>query len=168
MNDEPRTPGEAEDATPPPWRPPPPPSSEQATDHRSYMETHSHRTCPACGEPLTDEAFVCKRCRYNLRTEAFVDARSRANGLASASLIMGLVALMIFPLIPLSALGGFLALVMGAVSRRQINNSNGALSGAEMARFGLLLGVVSLLVALGLTIVAYVLDIEVVTVNLSD
>jgi hypothetical protein len=76
--------------------------------------------------------------------------------------------LMIFPLIPLSALGGFLALVMGAVSRRQIDNSHGTMAGTEMARFGLLLGVVSLLVALGLTIAAYVLDIEVVTINLSD
>jgi Domain of unknown function (DUF4190) len=94
--------------------------------------------------------------------------RPRTNGLAPASLVMGLVALMIFPLIPLSALGGFLALVMGAVSRRQIDNSNKSMVGSEMARFGLWLGVIALLVALGLTITAYVFDIEIVTINLSD
>jgi Domain of unknown function (DUF4190) len=95
-------------------------------------------------------------------------ARPRTNGLAPASLVMGLVALMIFPLIPLSALGGFLALVLGAISRRQIDNSNQSMAGIEMARFGLWLGVIALLVALGLTIAAFVFDIEVVTINLSD
>jgi Domain of unknown function (DUF4190) len=94
--------------------------------------------------------------------------RPRTNGLAPASLVMGLVALMIFPLIPLSAVGGFLALVTGAVSRRQIDNSNKSMAGIEMARFGLWLGVIALLVALGLTIAAFVFDIEVVTINLSD
>lgn len=97
----------------------------------------------------------------------FADARPRTNGLAVASLVMGLVALMIFPLIPLSALGGLLALVMGGVARRQIKKSEGAMSGAEMARFGLWLGLVAVLVALGLTIAAYALDVEVIDVDLS-
>ncbi|MGH2774008.1 MAG: DUF4190 domain-containing protein [Actinomycetota bacterium] len=101
------------------------------------------------------------------RPGSFADARPRTNGLAVASLTMGLVALMIFPLIPLSALGGLLALVMGGVARRQIKRSDGAMSGAEMARFGLWLGLVAVLVALGLTIAAYVLDVEVINVDLS-
>ncbi len=97
----------------------------------------------------------------------FADARPRTNGLAVASLVMGLVALMIFPLVPLSALGGLLALVMGGVAKRQIKRSEGAMSGAEMARFGLWLGLLAVLVALGLTIAAYALDVEVVNVDLS-
>ena len=111
--------------------------------------------------------FVCAMCRYDLRTETFVDARSRTNGLAVASLIMGLVSLMIFPLIPLSALGGLLALVMGGAATRQIKKSSGAMSGAEMARFGLALGLVAVLVALGLTVAAYLLDVEMISVDLS-
>jgi Domain of unknown function (DUF4190) len=106
-------------------------------------------------------------CRYNLRTGTFSDARSSTNGLAVASLIMGLVALMIFPLIPLSALGGLLALVMGGAATRQIKKSEGTLSGAEMARFGLALGVIAVLVALGLTVAAFLLDVEVINVDLS-
>ena len=75
--------------------------------------------------------------------------------------------MMIFPLIPLSALGGLLALVMGGVAKRQIKRSEGAMSGGEMARFGLWLGLVAVLVALGLTIAAYALDVEVIDVDLS-
>ena len=93
--------------------------------------------------------------------------RARTNGLAVASLVMGLLALMIFPLIPLSALAGLLALVMGGVSKRQIKRAEGAMAGAEMARFGLWLGLVAVLVALGLTIAAYALDVEVINVDLS-
>lgn len=116
---------------------------------------------------MPNEAFVCRTCRYDLRREAFADARPRTDGLAVASLIMGLVAVMIFPLIPLSALGGLLALVMGGVSKRQIRKSEGSMSGAEMARFGFLLGILALGVALGLTVAAYLLDIEVINVDLS-
>lgn len=147
-------------------RPPPPPSAP-ATDPQAISEEHAHKRCPACAEWMPNDAFVCRTCRYDLRREAFADARPRTNGLAVASLIMGLVALMIFPLIPLSALGGLLALVMGGVARRQIKKSEGAMSGAEMARFGLWLGLVAVLVALGLTIAAYVLDVEVIDVDLS-
>jgi hypothetical protein len=116
---------------------------------------------------LPSEAFVCRTCRFNLRTETFADARARTNGLAAASLTMGLVALMIFPLIPLSALGGLLALVMGGAATRQIKKSEGTMSGGEMARFGLALGLVAVLVALGLTVAAYLLDIDVINVDLS-
>jgi hypothetical protein len=82
-------------------------------------------------------------------------------------LVMGLLALMIFPLIPLSALAGLLALVLGGVAKRQIKRAEGAMAGAEMARFGLWLGLVAVLVALGLTIAAYALDVEVINVDLS-
>lgn len=163
MTNEPRPPDGAEK----PLGPPPPPSPEPAADPDSYLESQAHQACPACGEWVPNEAFVCRTCRYDLRREAFADARPRTDGLAVASLIMGLVAVMIFPLIPLSALGGVLALVMGGVSKRQIRKSEGAMSGAEMARFGLLLGILALGLALGLTVAAYLLDIEVINVDLS-
>jgi hypothetical protein len=166
MTNEPQPPTRSEGSAQPPLQPPPPPSAP-ATDSQAFSEEHAHKRCPACAEWMPNEAFVCRMCRYDLRREAFADARPRTNGLAVASLIMGLVALMIFPLIPLSALGGLLALVMGGVARRQIKKSEGAMSGAEMARFGLWLGLVAVLVALGLTIAASVLDVEVIDVNLS-
>jgi hypothetical protein len=150
-------------SSPPPSHPQPPPPAGPGT----YVEAHARKSCPACGAELPNDAFVCRVCRFNLRTETFTDIRARTNGLAVASLTMGLMALMIFPLIPLSALGGLLALVMGGAATRQIKKSEGTMSGGEMARFGLALGLVAVLVALGLALAAYLLDIEVINVDLS-
>ena len=165
MTNEPHPPGDLSASTPA-LHPPSPPSSPSSVPE-THVETPGRKLCPACAAAMPAEAFVCRVCRFNARTGSFVDARPRTNGLAVASLTMGLVALMIFPLIPLSALGGLLALVMGGAATRQIKKSEGAMSGAEMARFGLLLGLLAVLIALGLSIVAYVLDIEVLNVDLS-
>jgi hypothetical protein len=153
---------------PTPSPPPPHPyPTQQPAGPETYVEAHALKSCPACGIELPSEAIVCRTCRFNLRTETFADARARTNGLAAASLTMGLVALMIFPLIPLSALGGLLALVMGGAATRQIKKSEGTMSGGEMARFGLALGLIAVLVALGLTVAAYLLDIDVINIDLS-
>ena len=165
MTNESRPPSGPEDYPPSPRPPFPPSTLPQGPD--SYVEAHARTSCPACAAEVPTGAFVCAMCRYNLRTRTFSDARSRTNGLAVASLIMGLVALMIFPLVPLSALGGLLALVMGGAATRQIKKSEGTLSGAEMARFGLVLGLIAVLVALGLTVAAILLDVEVINVDLS-
>jgi hypothetical protein len=165
MTTEPQPPSGYEDPAPSP-RPPFPHPTPPAVPE-TYAEAHARKSCPACAAELPNDAFVCRMCRYNLRTETFTDARVRTNGLAVASLTIGLVALMMFPLIPLSALGGLLALVMGGAANRQIRKSEGTMSGSEMARFGLALGLVAVLVALGLTVLAYLLDIEVINVDLS-
>jgi hypothetical protein len=147
-------------------RPPFPPSAPPEGPE-SYVEAHARKSCPACTTEMPNGAFVCRMCRYDLRTKTFAGAQPRTNGLAVASLTMGLVALMIFPLIPLSALGGLLALVMGGAANRQIKKSEGTMSGAEMARFGLALGLIAVLVALGLSVVAFLLDVEMINVDLS-
>ena len=113
------------------------------------------------------EATVCRFCRYDWRTGSFADLRPRTNGLATASLSLGIAAVMTFFLVPLSALAGALALVMGVVAKRQIKSSGGAVGGTEMAGFGLALGIAALLVAATLGLLAYVLDIEAITVNVS-
>jgi len=166
MTNEPRPPGDPSASAPASLHPPSPPSSPSG-DPATYVETHTRKSCPACAAEMPNEAFVCRMCRFDTRTGTFADAQHRTNGLAVASLTMSLVALMIFPLIPLSALGGLLAVVMGGAATRQIKKSQGAMSGAEMARFGLILGLVAVLVALGLSLVAYLLDIEVINVDLS-
>jgi hypothetical protein len=165
MTNEPEPPGDSSASAPAPHPPSPPSLPSSGPDTRE--ETPARKLCPACAAAMPVEAFLCRVCRFDSRTGRFADARPRTNGLAVASLTMGVVALMIFPLIPLSALGGLLALVMGGAATRQIKKSEGAMSGAEMARFGLLLGLIAVLVALGLSIVAYVLDIEVINVDLS-
>ena len=163
MTNEPRPPDGSAESSQVELQPPAPPPARSGP----YPETHAPKSCPACAQWMPNEAFVCRVCRYDLRTGTYADVRPRTNGLATASLIMGLVALMIFPLIPLSALGGLLAVVMGGTAKRQIKRSGSTMSGAEMARFGMVLGLVALLVALGLTVAAYALDIELIDVDLS-
>ena len=138
MTNGPQPPGDSGDSTPASLYPPSPPSTPPRSPE-TYVETHAPKSCPACAAEMPNEAFVCRMCRFDNRTGTFVDA-PRTNGLAVASLTMGLIALMIFPLIPLSALGGLLALVMGGAATRQIKKSRGAMSGAEMARLRLELG----------------------------
>ena len=113
------------------------------------------------------EATVCRFCRYDWRTGSFTDMRPRTNGLATASLTLGIAAAMTFFLVPLSALAGALALIMGVVAKRQIGNSDGVVGGIEMAGFGIALSIAALLVAATLGLLAYVLDIEAITVNVS-
>ncbi|MGH2825460.1 MAG: DUF4190 domain-containing protein [Actinomycetota bacterium] len=72
-----------------------------------------------------------------------------------------------FVLVPLSALGGALALIMGALARRQIRKSGGTVGGAEMAGFGLALGIVALGVAAVLGLLAYLLDVAAITVSVT-
>ena len=145
-------------------RPPPPPAPIEVPDS---ADQPSEKVCPRCAATVPPEALICRHCRYDWRTDSFSDLRPRTNGVAAASLAVGVVSVMLFPLVPLSAAGGLLAIVMGAVARRQIKRSNGALAGREMAGFGLVLGIVALAVAATLTILALVLDIEFVTVDVS-
>jgi hypothetical protein len=53
------------------------------------------------------------------------------------------------------------------VAKRQIRKSGVVVGGGEMAGFGLALGIVALAVAATLGLLAYVLDIEAITVNVS-
>ena len=110
---------------------------------------------------------MCRFCRYDWRTGSFADLRARTNGLATASLTLGIVAILAFFLVPLSALAGALALIMGVVAKRQITKSGGAAGGNEMAGFGVVLGITALLVAATLGLLAFVLDFEAITVNVS-
>ncbi len=61
---------------------------------------------------------------------------TRTNGMAIASLVLGIVWLY--------GLGSLLALIFGIVGQRQIDESNGAQSGRGMATAGIVLGIVGL------------------------
>jgi hypothetical protein len=150
-----------------PGPPPRRPLAHLAEEQPTAEGAPADKPCPACAEMVRAEATVCRFCRYDWRTGSFADVRPRTNGLATASLALGIAAAMTFFLVPLSALAGALALVMGVVAKRQIGKSDGVVGGIEMAGFGLALGIAALVVAATLGLLAYVLDIEAVTVNVS-
>jgi hypothetical protein len=66
--------------------------------------------------------------------------RASTNGLAIASLVLGIVWL--------AGLGSLLALIFGLKARRQIDWSNGTQGGRGMATAGIVLGIIGLVGAL--------------------
>lgn len=78
------------------------------------------------------------------------------DGLSITSMVLGIVGL-VFTFVPglnfLGILCGILAIIFGIMGKNKIANSNGVLSGAAMAKAGLILGVI--IVALfALTLIA--------------
>jgi hypothetical protein len=75
-------------------------------------------------------------------------AAPRTDGLAIASLVIGIISLVCF----LACLGivlGPTAAIMGFVSRQRISSSGGALGGGTLATVGLILGIVGFVVSVG-------------------
>ncbi len=72
---------------------------------------------------------------------AYGPARPRANGMAVASLVLGLVGIILFVLFAIPSL---LAVIFGIVALRQIAASGGAQGGRGMAIAGVVLGAVEI------------------------
>lgn len=68
------------------------------------------------------------------------------DGLSVASMVLGIIGL-VFMFVPgLSGIGivcGILAIIFGVISKRRILESNGQLGGLSMAKAGLILGIIS-------------------------
>jgi hypothetical protein len=83
-------------------------------------------------------------------------AQPRTDGLAIASLIVGIVSVACFFLC-LGIVAGPTAAIMGFVSRQRITSSGGMLGGGGMALAGLILGVVGFIASV-VTFFAYILS----------
>ena len=75
-------------------------------------------------------------------------AAKRTDGLAIASLILGILALVCF-FICLGVVLGPTAAIMGFISRQRIASSGGTLGGGTLAVIGLILGIVGFLASVG-------------------
>ena len=75
-------------------------------------------------------------------------AAKRTDGLAIASLIIGILSL-VCSVICLGVLLGPTAAIMGFISRQRIASSGGTLGGGTLAVIGLILGIVGFLASVG-------------------
>ncbi|HUT73747.1 MAG TPA: DUF4190 domain-containing protein [Armatimonadota bacterium] len=104
--------------------------------------------CPVCGYQLLPSERVCPKCRGRGASPGAPASPPRTSGLAVASLVVGILALC----------GGLLALpglILGIVALRQVNRSQGRLSGQGLAIAGVALSGVGIVVTVA--ILAFVL-----------
>lgn len=118
----------------------------------AYTVTEETKECPYCAEPIKPNAVKCRFCGSMLQGSSSPGMgltppacppsvypgapvhQARNSGFAIAALVLGLLGL--------CGIGSILAIIFGAVAIKQIDESNGELTGKGMAKAGLILGIV--------------------------
>lgn len=117
--------------------------------------------CKRCGAPCEDGDAVCRNCGYRFdqtsstrdynsnfsqQTDMYPN-RPHTNGMAVASLVLGLIGILFLPCRGIGLITSVLAIIFGVISSRSIKSSRGTETGSGMAIAGLVLGIVSVALA---------------------
>src|SRR6266545_2839090 len=132
--------GAGEPAPPPP--PPPPPPAPPPPAGGGYGAPPPPPPPPG-GQggyvPPAPQGYIAPGAGY---------AAQRTDGLAIASLVIGIVSI-VCSFVCLGVILGPTAAIMGFISRQRIATSGGALGGGALATIGLILGIIGFLASVG-------------------
>jgi len=92
--------------------------------------------CPNCGKEIPENAKYCPNCGWGDRNRR--DIEQRTSGMAVASLVTGIIGMVLIPII-----FSLLAIIFGSVGMGQTNRSG--VKGHGMAVAGLVLGIIGLI-----------------------
>ncbi|MDA2979426.1 MAG: DUF4190 domain-containing protein [Actinomycetota bacterium] len=98
------------------------------------MTDSQTKQCPVCAEQIQVQSLVCRFCGVDYQSGSVGSPQATTNGLAIASLVLGIVWIY--------WIGSVLAVIFGGVAIKQINASNGQQGGKGLAIAGLVLGLV--------------------------
>lgn len=104
--------------------------------------------CSKCGSPNDAGATVCRECGAPLQSAL------RTSSTAVASLVCGILGWTLLPV-----LGTVLAIILGHTAKREIQSSRGTLGGDGLATAGLVLGYVTVSLALLTTLAGIVITV---------
>ncbi|ABN54228.1 MAG TPA: DUF4190 domain-containing protein [Hungateiclostridium thermocellum] len=119
------------------------------------------KLCPNCGKLNEDFAGTCSQCgsllnssnnnserEYNAYVSVNEQQYAKTNGLAIASLVLGISSFLFACCCGLGIIPSILAIVFGFISKDKIKQSNGFEKGDGLALAGIILGFVGILFAL--------------------
>ncbi|WP_166820645.1 DUF4190 domain-containing protein [Thalassoroseus pseudoceratinae] len=123
------------------------PTEEPSGFHEDYEETPPRdrrdvRPCPVCGEYIKSRATRCRFCGESLRESRHARPGDRSEGWAIASLVLGIVSLVLFCLAPISVPLALMAVVFSVLEMVKASQEHRDRSGMAIA--GLICGLIPL------------------------
>lgn len=142
------------------------------------------KQCPKCNFSCEDNDVICKNCGFLFLPEGFkqqeetktanqplenqsptepvdltqnvnADKQPRINGMAAASLVLGIIGVVFTCCYGVGAVFGVIALAFGIISFQNIKKSQEAQKGGNMSVAGIILGIIAILI--GVLIVAFII-----------